>query len=210
MSDTALHQETLTLADYEAFVAGQPNDTRWELLDGHLFMMTNPFENHEQIVGGIYAPLRVSMDKAGCRVYAGGIRVQRSAERNAGDATLPDIVVRCGPQQNETYVTNPLVVVEVVSRSTMDWDRGPKLTFYKSLPTLCHIALVYQDQMRVEHYSRGDGGWLFSALTRPMDRLAFDAVGFTIDLDAIYFDVPVLRSIETQDPFEDEPPTPVR
>ncbi len=210
MSDTAQHHATMTLAGYEAFVAEQPNDTRWELVDGHLFMMTNPFENHEQIVGGIYAPLRTAMDQAGCRVYAGGIRVQRSADRNAGDATLPDIVVRCGARQNETYVTNPLVVVEVLSRSTMDWDRGPKLTFYKSLPTLCHIALVYQDQMRVEHYSRGDGGWLFTALTRPADRLVITAIGFTINLDAIYFDVPVLRPVETQDSGEDEPPTPVR
>ena len=64
--------------------------------------------------------------------------------------------------------------------------------------------------MRVEHDSRGEGGWLFSPLTRPTDRLTFDAVGFRIDLDAIYFDVPVLRPVEPQDPVEDEPPTPVR
>ena len=210
MSDMALHHDPMTIADYEAFIASQPDDTRWELLGGVIFMMTNPFENHEQIVGGLYAPLRAAMDKAGCRVYAGGIRVQRSSDRNAGNATIPDIVVRCGPKQNETYVTNPLVVVEVLSRSTMDWDRGPKLTFYKSLPTLCHIALVYQDQMRVEHYSRDVNGWLFKALTRPTDGLVFDAIGFAIDLESIYFDVPVLRPVEAEDALEDEPPTPVR
>ena len=210
MSDTAPHHETMTLADYEAFVAGQPDDTRWELVNGHLFMMTNPFENHEQIVGGIYAPLRVAMDKAGCRVYAGRIRVQRSPRPQCRGRHSPGHRRALRSPAKRNLCHEPLVVVEVLSRSTMDWDRGPKLTFYKSLPTLRHIALVDQDQMRVEHYRRGDNGWLLSALTRPTDRLAVDAVGFTIDLDAIYFDVPVLRPVETQDPIADEPATPVR
>ncbi|MDQ2805094.1 MAG: Uma2 family endonuclease [Pseudomonadota bacterium] len=48
----------------------------------------------------------------------------------------------------------PLVVV--LSPSTIDTDRGEKLRFYKALPTLRHIALVYQDQMHVEHYRRTD------------------------------------------------------
>jgi hypothetical protein len=63
------------------------------------------------------------------------------------------------------------------------------------LPTLRHIALVYQDQMRVEHYERTEEGWRLDVLVSPSTVLRFDAVDFEIELDRIYFDVAVLRPI---------------
>jgi Uma2 family endonuclease len=80
-------------------------------------------------------------------------------------------------------------VVEVLSPSTIDVDRGEKLQFYKALPTLRHIALVYQDQMRVEHYRKTDLGWELETLTHADDVLLFDALAFTIALDSIYFGI---------------------
>ena len=57
------------------------------------------------------------------------------------------------------------------------------------MPTLRHIALIYQEQVRVEHYSRSETGWELQALTEPAAVLAFDAVGFEIALDRVYFGV---------------------
>jgi Uma2 family endonuclease len=71
----------------------------------------------------------------------------------------------------------------------MDTDRGPKLDFYKSLPTVRHIALIYQDQMRVEHYRRGEQGFDLDVLKRPEETLHFEAVDFHIDLARVYFGV---------------------
>jgi Uma2 family endonuclease len=99
------------------------------------------------------------------------------------------VVVRCGAVGGKTYITDPLVVVEVLSPSTMDVDRGPQLDFYKSLPTVRHIALVYQDQMRVEHYRRGEQGFELEVLKRLEDSLHFEAVEFRMDLARAYFDV---------------------
>ncbi|WP_410824811.1 Uma2 family endonuclease, partial [Methylobacterium oryzisoli] len=191
MADVAEQHHPLTIAEYDRFVEAQHDDRAWELVDGELVMMSNPTENHEQIAGNVGAPLKLAMDAAGCRSYQGGMRVQRSADSRGKDKTKPDIVVRCSPRQNQTFVTDPLVVVEVLSPSTMDHDRGGKLKFYKSLPTLRHVALIYQDQMRVEHYERTEDGWRLGVLTAPNDILRFDAVGFEIDLDRVYFDVPV-------------------
>lgn len=193
MADALHHARLMTVAEYDEFVEVQKDDREWELVDGILVMMSNPTEDHEQIAGNIGAPLKLAMDAAGCRSYQGGMRVQRSDDSRDRDKTRPDIVVRCGPRQNQTYVIDPLAVVEVLSPSTMDDDRGRKLWFYKSLPTLRDIVLVYQDQMRVEHYRRTERGWDLTVLTRPEDRLAIDAVDFEIDLDRIYFDVPVPR-----------------
>jgi len=151
--------------------------------------VTNPTEVHEQIAGNIGAPLKVAMDPTGCRVYQGGIGVQRSDSERGIDRPRPDVVVRCGRVGTRNFITDPLVVVEVLSPSTIDVDRGDKLRFYKALPTLRHIALVYQDQLRVEHYRRTDLGWEMESLTQADDMLQFEAVAFAIALDRVYFGV---------------------
>ncbi len=209
MSDTAARGAPSTIADYDAFVAGRPEEERWELVGGVIEMMTNPYLNHGLIVGNLFAPLKLSLDGGECRAFAGGLRVQRSDDRADTFAAIPDLVVQCGARPNRTYTTNAVVVVEVLSRSTMFRDRGAKFDFYRSLPTLRHIVLVYQGQMRVEHCRREAEGWLLAVLMRPSDRITLDAVDASVDLDAVYRDVPVLRPIETSDEIEEEPPLPI-
>ncbi len=190
MSEAVQTDPPVTIAEFDAFLDAQKDDALWELVTGRIVAMTNPTEAHEQIAGNIGAPLKLAMDAKGCRAFQGGMRVQRSDRSGAVDKPRPDIVVRCGPFRGRTYITDPLVVVEVLSPSTIDTDRGDKLRFYKSLPTLRHIALVYQDQIRVEHYRKTDEGWRMEALTQPRDRLRFEAVGFELALDRVYFGVP--------------------
>ncbi len=207
MAGMAPRRVPATLSDYEAFIAPLPENERWELIDGVIEAMTNPGEKHGLIVGNIFAPLKLALDKGGCRAFSGSMRIQRSDDRKEGMAAIPDIMVRCGPRRDRNFATDPTVVVEVLSRSTMVRDRGSKFDFYRSLPTLQHIALVYQDQMRVEHYRRSPEGWLLMVLTRPSEHLLFDAVDVSVDLDTIYLDVPVLRPVETPGMEEDEPAT---
>jgi Uma2 family endonuclease len=189
---TALRRsQPVTIEAFDAFVEAQADTALFELVEGEIVMMTNPTEVHEQNAGNIGAPLKLAMDARGCRTYQGGMRVQRSDDTRDTDKTRPDIVVRCGAVGSGTYITDPLVVVEVLSPSTIDIDRGPKLDFYKSLPTIRHIALVYQDQMRVEHYRRTEQGFELDVLKRPDEVLHFKAIEFRIDLVRIYFDVTV-------------------
>ena len=160
---TALRRsEPVTIEAFDGFVAAQADATLFELVEGVIVMMTNPTEVHEQITANIGAPLKLAMDPRGCRTYQGGIRVQRSDDSRDTDKPRPDIV-----------------------------DRGPKLDFYKSLPTVRHIAFIYQDQTRVEHYRRGEQGFELEVLTRPEDVVRSEAVEFRIDLARIYFDVTV-------------------
>jgi len=187
---TALRRpEPVTIEAFDTFVGAQADTALFELVEGAIVMMTNPTEVHEQIAANIGAPLKLAMDARGCRTYQGGMRVQRSDDSRGTDKTRPDVVVRCGAIGTKTCVTDPLVVIEVLSPSTIDIDRGPKLDFYKSLPTIRHIALIYQDQMRVEHYRRGEQGFELEILKRPGEILLFEAVEFRIDLTRIYFDV---------------------
>lgn len=195
MSEAAwIDDPPVTIADFDAFLAAQRDDTTWELVGGRIVAMTNPTERHEQIVSNIGAPLKLAMDRLGCRAYFGGMRVQRSDDSRGLDKPRPDVLVRCGPVTPNAYVTDPLMVVEVLSPSTIDIDRGDKLRFYKRLPTLRHSVLVYQDQARVEHYRRSDRGWELETLTVPVDRLTLEAVGFEMTLATIYFGVDLIAA----------------
>jgi len=178
-----------TIAAFDEFLASQPDDSAWELIDGGILAMTNPTANHEEIVGNLSAALRPMMpaDRR-CRVSAGGLRVQVSDDARDTYAPRPDVMVWCGRMEGtRTFVTMPMIIVEVLSPSNMDSDRGAKLRFYKSsLPTLRQIALVYQDQMRVENYLRTDTGWDLVTLIRPDDALSFEALMFAMPLSDVY------------------------
>jgi len=189
MSQAAHEDSPVTISAFDAFLDGQAEDGLWELVAGRIVAMTDPTERHEQIVANIGAPLKLAMDARGCRAYFGGMRIQLSDDARGLDKPRPDLLVRCGPASLRSFVTDPLVVVEVLSPSTIDTDRGEKLRFYKRLPTLRHIVLVYQDQMRAEHYRRGDVGWDLETLVKPEDCLVFEAVRFEMPLATAYFGV---------------------
>jgi Uma2 family endonuclease len=178
-----------TIAAFDEFLASQPDDAAWELIDGDIQAMTNPTANHEEIVGNLAAALRPMLpaDRR-CRMSAGGLRVQMSDDARATHAPRPDLMVWCGRMDgSRNFATMPLIIVETLSPSIMDSDRGAKLRFYKtSLPTLRHIALVYQDQMRIENYMRADTGWDLQTLTHPDDTLAFAALLFAMPLSDVY------------------------
>ena len=195
MSTLAQKLVPVTIVDFDVFVENQADDAVYELVDGQIVMMTNPDQRHEQIASNIGARLKLAMDARGCRTYQGGMRVQISDNMQGTDKTKPDVVVRCGPSTIKTetrnYITDPFVIVEVLSPSTMDFDRGDKLDFYKLLPTMRHIVIVYQDQMRVEHYRRIPGGWETDVLTKGDDKLVLEAVAFQMPVAQVYFDVAI-------------------
>jgi Uma2 family endonuclease len=177
------------IAGFDAFLDSQADAALWELVAGRIVMMTNPSENHEQIAANIGAPLKLAMDLRNCRTYQGGMRVQRSDNARGLDKPRPYVLVRCGEPSNRHYVTDPLVIVEVLSPRIMDKDRGDKLRFYKSLSTLRHIVVAYQDSVRIEHYRRTEFGWEQETSSVLTDTLVLEAVGFEIGLEQVYFGV---------------------
>jgi Uma2 family endonuclease len=189
MSEAILTEPSVTIAEFDVFLDSQQDDSLWELVAGRIFAMTNPTEVHEQIASNIGSPLKLAMDPIGCRVYQGGLGIQRSDNQQEINRPRPDVLVRCGRVGTHNFITDPLVVVDVLSPSTIDVDRGEKLRFYKAQPTLRHIVLVYQDQMRIEHYRKTDEGWPLEVLTEPDDLLNFEAVRFNIRLQQVYFGV---------------------
>lgn len=159
-----------------------------EYYDGEIFAMTGASRRHNLIslsIGGkLYARL---LDQA-CEVYSGDMRVHVPA---TGLYTYPDVVAVCGEPRFEDEMVdtliNPVLIVEVLSKSTARYDRIDKFAHYRSIPSFAEHLLVSQDEYRVEHNARQpDGRWLLTDIRGGEGRVGLASVGCVLALSEIY------------------------
>jgi Uma2 family endonuclease len=133
-----------------------------EFLDGHAWAMAGGSPEHAAIAANVIALLAVSLRGTPCRVFSADLRVRVKA---SGLSTYPDVTVVRGPLERDpddpsgNTVINPTVVVEVLSPSTEDYDRGEKVAHYKQIASLQEIVLVAQDEQRLEIWRRQGDRW---------------------------------------------------
>lgn len=188
MSSGAARQ--IAVMDVEGFLAfldGRPRPERWELHDGLPRLMVGGTACHARIAGNIDRSLFAAARAHGCEVIR-GLLVQASLD----SAYDPDVLIRCGPiDPLSRKEPDPRVVFEVLSPSTMRYDRGLKFDGYRALPGLDQIVFVYQDSYRVESWLRRDAGWAEEpvVLTRLDGSLAVPVIGASVGMAEIYLDV---------------------
>jgi Uma2 family endonuclease len=166
---------------------------RHELVNGVVYPMSGASRGHNRIVGNLYFALR-QMLSAGCETFMNDMRVRVAA---TGMYTYPDLAVVCGEatfeDESVDTLTNPLVLIEVLSPSTESYDRGAKFLHYKTIPSLHAYVLVSQALALVEVFVRGENGdWTHhETLGRP-GRAEISPLGISLDLADVYegLDVP--------------------
>jgi Uma2 family endonuclease len=176
----------LTEAEYLAMERASP--TKHEYWDGEVFAMAGASIPHNQLVMRVGRALLDITEDGPCIVLASDTKVRVPLRK--GGYVYPDVSVVCGgPEFVGTatdVISNPQVVVEVLSGSTELFDRGAKFAGYRSLPSLVDYLLVAQDQARIEHYTRGtDGTWVLRELGPGMT-LRLTAISGEIKIDDIY------------------------
>ncbi len=159
-----------------------------EYFHGEMFAMAGASERHVLIVTNVVAELRGQLKGRPCNVYSTDLRVRISP---TGLYTYPDIVVVCGQAQfaddQKDTLLNPTLIVEVLSESTKDYDRGEKFEQYRSLPSLSEYVLIAQDRYHVEHFFRQpDNRWLLAETNRPEDSLQLSSISCALALTEIY------------------------
>jgi len=147
---------------FRLWVEGRPEHERWELLDGEPVLMAPPRERHQRIVMNLAGRLDALAEPRGCRAMP-GLAILSDAMDDF--APIPDVVVRCGPPLPDGYATDPLLVAEVLSPSTVSLDRGRKFDFYRTVPSLKVLLIVYSDETRVELWRREAEDWSGTALS---------------------------------------------
>ena len=161
---------------------------RSEYFDGKLFAKTGSSENHNLIVGNIAAGIHRQFRKRNCEVYAIDMRLKVS---EISSYFYPDIVAVCGKPEfednEEDILLNPIVIIEVLSPSTENYDRGTKFEHYQTISSLSDYILVAQDKIHVEHYVRqSDRSWLFSGYKSAKDKFQIDSIGCEVSVAEIY------------------------
>ena len=159
-----------------------------EYFRGEVFAMAGASPTHVLIVANIVAALHGQLRRRPCNVYSTDLRVQVQA---SGLYTYPDVVVVCGDLQfdddHQDTLLNPTLIVEVLSESTQDYDRGGKFAQYRKIPSFMEYVLVAQDECQVEHFvKQAHGGWLLSETNRLDDTLSLSSIECTLLLSDVY------------------------
>lgn len=186
----------LTEIEYLAFERASVD--KHEYWDGDVFAMAGASFAHNHLVGNLARVLGNLVIDGPCIVLTSDMKVRVPLRK--GGYVYPDLSVVCGQPEFvddvADVISNPKVVVEVLSDSTERFDRGEKFVGYRSLPSLADYLLVAQDQARVEHYTRGaDGTWVLRELGPGM-QLRLTGISGEIAIDDIYRKV----SLPVQEP----------
>jgi Uma2 family endonuclease len=158
MSEPARHH--VSLEEFLASEASDPSGVRHEWVDGCVYAMAGATPEHGRLVGAMIAELRAAL-RGRCTVRDGSVAVHIAATRSG---LRPDVTVVCGPITKTIVekdgriegeaITNPCVIVEVLSDSTERDDRGWKFRDYRTLTSLDEHVLVSQDTRRIEIFRR--------------------------------------------------------
>jgi Uma2 family endonuclease len=161
---------------------------RYEYVAGQIFAMSTPLIRHQVIVANLLVRFQNQLNGGPCRAWSSHTAVRLQVNRE-DIFYIPDVMVACGPFTDKVldgkYLTNPRVVVEVLSASTEAIDRREKALNYRHLPSLEEYLLVAQRSMEVTVFRRSED-WRSRVLTAPEDVFESRAVEVKIALAEIY------------------------
>ncbi len=156
-------EKALDRCTYEEYLAIEAaSDQRYEYYNGYLVAMPGGSPDHGRIASNIATELNLAckQHRPTCGALSSDVKVH---VRMANQGYYPDVSVVCGPveksPQDPKAITNPVLVVEVLSQSTVNRDYGDKFINYRLLPTLQHYVLVSQSEPKVEVFTRQPYGW---------------------------------------------------
>src|SRR5882672_11261820 len=179
---------TATFAAYLAIE--HDSQIKHEFDAGEILAMAGGTARHSALAVNVAVALS-SPRAAGCTVFQSDMRVRVVA---TGRATYPDVSMVCGPIEYDsedtarTTITNPVLIVEVLSVTTENGDRGNKWMHYQRIPSLQEYVLVNQEA-RIEIYRRTSSGtWEYFEVREGALRLAS---GPSLDLSVVYADLPI-------------------
>lgn len=175
----------VTPEEYLAFE--RQAEERHEFVDGIIYAMSGASLRHNQITANIIIGLGGQFKGRDCQAMASDMRVKV----NETDYVYPDVIAVCGDVEleDEQFDTllNPSVIIEVLSKSTQNYDKNKKMALYQNLSTVQDYVLVAQDQYRIEHYQRkSQNQWLLTVLTEPQQVLQLNSVKAEISVQDIY------------------------
>lgn len=183
----ALQREPHYTAD-EYLAREELAETRHEYLAGQIYAMAGGSYNHEVIGGNLFAALHQAVRTSSCLAFGSNMKIRIDAHDLY---TYPDAMMPCGKpqfQKNRTdVIVNPRLLVEVLSKSTENYDRGKKFEFYRTLPSFQEYLLIDQQRVHLELFYRvGISQWDLTIIDEIDAELTLRSIGVTIPVRTLY------------------------
>lgn len=180
-----------TYVPYAEFVAlEEKSETKHEWLDGVIYDMAGGTPLHAGLGASVILALGAQLRGKRCRVFNSdlGIRVLET-----GMGAYPDASVVCGTlerdPENRNAVTNPRVIVEVLSDSTEAKDRGYKFAHYRRIPSLAEYVMVSQNEPRIEVWRRNAADkWELAEEALAGQTATLTSIECVLSVDEVYAD----------------------
>jgi Uma2 family endonuclease len=165
-------------------------ERKHEYLNGEMFAMAGASRRHALIVTNLVRELGQYLKDRPCEVYSTDMRLRVSP---TGLYTYPDVAVVCGPPQfaDEDCDTllNPTLIVEVLSESTKNYNRGEKFRHYRALSSLVEYVLVAQDSIHIEQYGKRGESWVLMETDDPRGNVRLGSLDCMLPVVEVYHKV---------------------
>jgi Uma2 family endonuclease len=175
----------ITFAEY--LEREKASETKHEFLAGEVFAMAGGTVEHARLTSKVDGELRAQLRGRPCELFSSDLLVRVLA---TDLATYPDLSVVCGRietnPEHPQALTNPVVLVEVLSEGTEAYDRGEKFAHYRRIPSLREYVMVSQNRRRIEVFRRNeDESWtLYEASAGQSAKLV--SIGCELAVDEVY------------------------
>ena len=168
----------------EDYLQGElQSPVKHELIDGQVVAMAGASANHERIAGNVYGELRNHLKSLPCEPFGSDMKV-----RVRDNFYYPDVLVDCHFDESEPYFTStPVIIVEVLSRSTRKMDERTKLLDYINIPTLKEYVTIEQDIADVTVYRKSDD-WRSTHYFLG-ETIYFESIDFSLPVEEMYYRV---------------------
>jgi len=182
------------LSEKDYLVLERKASTKSEYYKGEVFAMSGASKEHNKIVASTIVEIGQHLKGKSCSIMPSDTRVYNPLNTLL---TYPDVVVTCEEEKyldNEfDTLLNPTIIIEVLSKSTEDYDRGTKFAIYRSIPSLKHYVLFSSLQYLAEVYTRDGDTWVLTTANGWDGTLFLSAIDYHFKLSDVYLQVPNLE-----------------
>jgi len=177
----------LTYTEAEYLEMERKASFKSEFFAGEIFAMAGAGLNHNTIVGNTFGIIWTFLKGKPCRIFPSDLRVKVD---KSGLYTYPDLSIVCGKPvlMDDKFDTllNPVVLIEVLSKSTEDYDKGSKFSFYRQIESLQEYILISSESPKMEKFKKLEtGNWLFSESREGTDFL-IESIDCVLELNEVY------------------------
>lgn len=176
----------------------EKSDCKNEYRDGEIIPLTEDTTNHNKIAGNLCVCLNVALNEQDYEVYIGDVKLWIPRYR---EFTYPDVMVIQGQPvyygTNTTTVTNPLLIAEVLSKSTKDYDRGDKFMYYRSIPEFKEYLLIDPTKYYAMQYVKNsENQWILTEYESVDAILNLHSINVEVSLSQLYKKVNFAENVE--------------